>query len=295
MKYIGVISRCAIVVAFVSLYQNCGSGLDRADVPPATNPSTNSQPSTDSSVPSTPAGDSSSNSVVGLAAGTSWYWQLSGTVKTDVNVQVYDIDLYDNSAATFAALKLSGKKVICYFSAGTYENWRDDASQFPASAIGSKVVGWPGENWLDVRDATVRSIMSARLDVAQSKGCDGVEPDNVDGYDNKNGLGLTKADQISFNQFLASEAHKRGLIAALKNSTDLVASLVSDFDFAVVEECFKYNECDAYKPFAAQNKAVFVAEYSNLSSASCAEAKADKFSLAFYNLDLDGKKFDPCP
>lgn len=46
--------------------------------------------------------------------------------------------------------------------------------------------------------------MGRRLDKAMTRGCDGVEPDNVDGYTNHNGLGLTAADQLSYNKWLAS-------------------------------------------------------------------------------------------
>lgn len=46
--------------------------------------------------------------------------------------------------------------------------------------------------------------MRRRLDKAVSRGCDGVEPDNVDGYTNHNGLGLTAADQLTYNKWLAS-------------------------------------------------------------------------------------------
>jgi hypothetical protein len=137
--------------------------------------------------------------------------------------------------------------------------------------------------------------MSKRLDIAKSKGCDGVEPDNVDGYSNKSGFPLTAQDQINFNSYLADQAHARGLIIALKNSTDLVDSLVSKFDFAVVEQCAEYNECDAYTPFVKQNKAVLIAEYTNYSPAVCAQSSSQKFSTVFYNLDLDGSLFKPCP
>lgn len=45
--------------------------------------------------------------------------------------------------------------------------------------------------------------MGNRLDKAVSRGCDGVEPDNVDGYSNHNGLGLTASDQLAYNKWLA--------------------------------------------------------------------------------------------
>lgn len=53
-----------------------------------------------------------------------------------------------------------------------------------------------------------------RLDVAVYKGCDGVEPDNVDGYTNNTGFILTAEDQLMYNRFLADEAHERGLLIA---------------------------------------------------------------------------------
>ncbi len=232
---------------------------------------------------------------VSVPAGTSWYWQLQGAVNTTKAAKVYDVDFFDNSASLFTSLKQSGHIVICYFSAGTYENWRADASQFPAVALGNNLSGWPGERWLDTRNLTVRSIMTQRMDLAKSMGCDGLEPDNVDGYANNPGFPLTAQDQIDYNSFLADQAHARGMIIALKNSTDLVSSLVNKFDFAVVEECFKYNECSAYSPFISQNKAVLNAEYTSYSSSICTQTASLKFSTAFYNLNLDGTVFNPCP
>lgn len=230
-----------------------------------------------------------------IPAGTKWYWQLMGNIDTNVNVSVYDIDVYDTDIATISSLKQLGRTVICYYSAGTYENWRSDASAFPASAIGKNVDGWAGEKWIDIRNAQVREVMKARMDLAKSKGCDGLEPDNVDGYTQNSGFTLTKADQINYNRFLATEAHKRGLIVALKNAPDLVPDLVNDFDFSVAEECFRYNECAAYTPFISQNKAVLSAEYTSYSATTCTKAANLKLSTVFYNLNLDGSVFKPCP
>ena len=232
---------------------------------------------------------------VSVPAGMKGFVQLQGAINTNAAAKVYDIDMYDNSAALFASLKQSGHIVICYFSAGSYENWRTDASQFPAVALGNNLSGWPGERWLDTRNLTVRSIMTQRMDMAKSKGCDGIDPDNVDGYANNSGFPLTAQDQIDYNSFLADQAHARGMIIALKNSTDLVSSLVNKFDFAVVEECFKYNECSAYSPFISQNKAVLNIEYTSYSSSICTQAASLNFSTAFYNLNLDGTVFNPCP
>lgn len=121
------------------------------------------------------------------AAGISWQIvllnpiQVSGTTLSP-NVKVWDLDLYDNDASTFKALHSSGKKVICYFSAGSYEDWRYDADQFVDSDLGETMDGWPDERWLDTRSSNVRKIMKLRIALAASKGCDAIDPDNVDGY-----------------------------------------------------------------------------------------------------------------
>lgn len=223
-----------------------------------------------------------------------WQWQLKGTVNTSYAVAIYDIDLFDTPVATIQALKTSGKKVICYFSAGSSEDWRSDFSNFQASDMGNGLIGWAGERWLDTRSANVRQIMQARLDLAVSKGCNGVEPDNVDGYANNSGFPLTAATQLDYNRFLASEAHKRGLAVALKNDTGQLSDLVGDFDFAVNEQCHEYAECDGYQVFTANGKPVFNAEYAASYSSNpaaraalCADANGRQFHTLVLPLALD--------
>ena len=195
-----------------------------------------------------------------LAPLVTWYWQLSNTLNTSYPAKIYDIDMEDNAASVIANLKAKGHTVVCYFSAGTWEDWRSDAAQFPASVLG-RTNGWPGERYLDIRSPVVRDLMSKRMDVAKSKGCDALEPDNVDLYSATTGFSITTADAVDYDKFLAAGAHSRGMLVALKNSTDVVKQMVPYFDFAIVEECFKYNECPAYSPFVAAGKAVLVAEY----------------------------------
>ena len=71
------------------------------------------------------------------------------------------------------------------------------------------------------------------MDLAVTKGCDAVDPDNVDGYTNAPGFPLTAATQLDYDTFLATSAHARGLAVGLKNNLDQVRSLVSSFDFAI--------------------------------------------------------------
>ncbi len=192
-----------------------------------------------------------------------WQWQLSGTLNTRYDVAVYDIDLFDTPAATIAALKTAGRRVVCYFSAGSGENWRSDYARFAAADLGNALDGWAGERWLDIRSANVRAVMVARLQLAAGKGCDGVEPDNVDAFeaDNRAGFALTAADQLSYNRYLADQAHALGLAIALKNDTAQVAALAPSFDFAVNEQCHEYSECGVYSAFTGAGKPVFNVEY----------------------------------
>ena len=50
--------------------------------------------------------------------------------------RAYDIDLFDAPKSTIDALHAKKRIVICYFSAGSHENWRPDAGSFPSSALG---------------------------------------------------------------------------------------------------------------------------------------------------------------
>lgn len=193
--------------------------------------------------------------------GTTWQWQLLGAIDTTVDVDMYDVDLFDAPQAVIDTLHADGRIVICYFSAGSWENWRPDAAAFPVATRGQNLAGWPGERWLDVRSPAVRAALADRLDYAVQRGCDGVEPDNVDGYTNRTGFPLTGADQLDFNGWLAAEAHARGLSVGLKNDVGQTAALEPLFDWALNEECFQYQECGTLAPFVNAGKAVFHVEY----------------------------------
>lgn len=195
------------------------------------------------------------------AVSDTWQWQLSGTVNTGYAVNVYDIDLFDTPPSTLERLRDQGKRVVCYFSAGSSENWRPDFSKFGAGDMGRPLDGWVGERWLDTRSANVREIMKARLQLAKDKGCDGVEPDNMDAYTNGSGFPLDAGTQLDFNRFLATEAHRLGLAIGLKNDVDQLSALAPDFDFAVNEQCHEYGECGGYVAFTRAGKPVFNAEY----------------------------------
>ncbi len=224
-----------------------------------------------------------------------WYIQLQGKLNLNKKATLYYIDLFDNDKNTISKLHQKGKKVMCYFSAGSFENWREDKNKFPKSAIGKKLEGWDGENWLDIRDPRVLEIMKDRISLAAEKGCDGVEADNVNGYENDTGFDISYEDQLSYNKALARFAHKKGLFIALKNDLDQIKDLVIHFDLAVNEECFTYNECEKLKPFIDFKKPVLEIEYDEKYIKNeterknlCKKANEMEFNTLILPLSLDG-------
>jgi hypothetical protein len=206
--------------------------------------------------------------------GLTWQWQITGKVDTSHDVEVYDVDVFDLTDAVREQLEADGRIVLCYFSAGSYEPWRDDADQFPPEAIGRPLDGWPDERWLDHTHPRVRAIMQDRLDTAAAWGCDGVEPDNVTAHHNRTGFGLNATEQLDYNRFLADEAHLRGMAVALKNDVEQVGDLIDWFDLTVNEECAAYDECNTLRPFVKADKAVLHTEY--VDDWSDARARADE-------------------
>lgn len=233
----------------------------------------------------------------------SCFIQLQGSDKAtyDPKYDFYIVDLFDATDAFIAQAHKDNKKVIAYFSAGSWEDWRTDIGSVAPEAIGKVYVGFPNEKWLDIRAASVKNLVQKRLDLAVSRGFDGVDPDNVNGYSNNTGFPLTAAHQLEFNQFIAQEAHARKLLIGLKNDLDQTADLVSSYDFAVNEQCYRFNECDKYSPFIKAKKSVFNIEYVDAAEKEAAACQVlikrpmkAGISSIIATQDLDGS-FILCP
>lgn len=230
---------------------------------------------------------------------TTWQWQLSGdTIDQSFEVDMYDIDLFDSDVSVVAALHEKGRKVVCYISVGSWEDWRPDQDQFPEEVIGKNYQDWPGEKWLDIRQIELLApVMRARLDLCRDKGFDAIEPDNIDGYTNDTGFPLTYDDQLKYNRWLADEAHARGLSIGLKNDPDQAVDLLPFYDWAMTEDCFDQGWCEKLLPFIQAGKAVFAAEYTDTGitlDQFCPLAKTLKFSAILKHRDLDAWR-ETCP
>lgn len=118
--------------------------------------------------------------------GSRWQIQFTGEViEKSGDAVVYELDLFDTTSELVAEFHDEGKRVVCYLNAGSWEDWRLDAENFPEEILGNDYEGWPGERWLDIRSEALRPILEARLNLCTAKGFDGVDPDNVDGYSNE--------------------------------------------------------------------------------------------------------------
>eukprot|EP00122_Pirum_gemmata_P014427 Pgem_evm1s13451 len=152
---------------------------------------------------------------------------------------------------------------------------------------------WSGETWLDITKLELlKQPMHARFKLAKDKGCQGLEPDNVDCYAHGancvsgKSVGELKSYQLAYNKWQTEAAHSLGLAIGLKNALGLVSDLVlggegrggeggrrliqpyysmaivSYYDFAVNESCPRFDECYYLKPFSDQGKAIFGTSYS---------------------------------
>lgn len=224
-----------------------------------------------------------------------WQWQLQGKIDTSIEAGVYEVDGFEVGAKTVARLHRLRRRAICYLDVGSWENYRPDAGRFPKKIIGRAYEGYPDEHWLDIRRIDLLApILRHRFDLCRRKGFDGVEPDNIAGYENRTGFPLSAGDQLRFNRWVAREVHRRGMAVALKNDPGQVPELLDSFDFAVVEECFAYDECGEFSPFVAAGKRVFVAEYEEPLAAICDQAERLRFSVIHKDYDLFARPWEPC-
>ena len=230
-----------------------------------------------------------------------WFWQLDNEGALELPFDVWDVSLFDVTDNYLHTLKSQGVYIVCYFSLGTSEDYNPDRADFLAADFGKAMEGYPKELWLDPQSANVRKVMTRRLDHAKARGCDAVEPDNINYQDSDTGFAVSPTQQVAYLVWYSQEAHKRGLGIAMKNNLDQAELLQPYFDFAVNEQCFEYEECQELEVFVNAGKAVFNAEYLPKYQTSeeerrnlCRQAKALNFRTLVLNEDLDGSYFYSC-
>ncbi|MFA7276582.1 MAG: endo alpha-1,4 polygalactosaminidase [Pseudobdellovibrionaceae bacterium] len=204
---------------------------------------------------------------------------------SDKNIIV--LDAFETPAEFVNALHAQGKKAICYINAGSFEDWRPDAHRYPKEIIGKSYEGWDGEWWLDIRRMEeLEPMMTERIDMCRHKGFDGVDFDNVNGYENDTGFPLTKEHQLTFNAELARKVHEAGLKVGLKNAPELADDLEPLFDWVITESCVEEGWCGSYEAFTRQGKPVMAIEYD---AKSCVRHPLDHVHVIVKDMELSKK------
>jgi hypothetical protein len=209
------------------------------------------------------------------------------------------------------ALHAVGGYAVCYVDAGGIENYRPDWEAFRRwhRAHGRSLLGkpfskrFPEERWANVGGARQRAfllrMMGRRTRLCARAGFDAVEYDVVEAWASGKrvtGWEVSYRDQLAYNRGLARIAHRHGLAAGLKNDLAQVKDLVDDFEFAINEECFTYEECERLRPFIEAGKPVFHVEYTNAREEFCAHTEGLGFNSVRKspNYTLYAQPFEPC-
>jgi hypothetical protein len=192
-------------------------------------------------------------------------YQLGGAYAPEPDVAIVVRDRLD--------APVPGKYNICYVNAfqtqpGDTAWWKANHPTLLVKKNGKYLVdaNWPGELLLDTSTAAKRQalagIVGTWIDRCARDGFSAVEPDNLDSWTRSKNV-LKKSHNVSFAKLLAQRAHSTGLAIAQKNAAELAPVGVSGigFDFAIVEECEVWSECDDY--ISTYGNRIYEIEYSD--------------------------------
>ncbi|WP_030592758.1 endo alpha-1,4 polygalactosaminidase [Streptomyces anulatus] len=225
--------------------------------------------------------------VVPPTANVSFDYQIGGAYTPPAGVRAVSRDRGDRPA--------EGLYNVCYVNAfqtqpDALDRWQKDHSDLLLRDGDGDLVddeAW-GEVLLDTSTAGKRArladIVGGWIDGCAKSGFQAVEPDNLDSFERSDGL-LTRAHNAAFAKLLADRAHTAGLAIGQKNTTDLLERREEiGFDFAVAEECGRYDECADYA--SAYGDRVFVVEYTDGDFAKACSSVGAKVSVVRRDLDV---------
>jgi len=171
--------------------------------------------------------------------------------------------------------------VVCHLETGALELARPDARKFPGYKAGMKtcpatpaagsIIGKAaveaGECWLDISAtgrAKLDALIAKRLDLAAQIGCDGVDTDRNDLAAYTTGFPVTVDDQRAWYRAIASLGHARTLSVGMRDANEIPGftdMLAADFDWALIQRCGEFGDCDTARPFINAFKAVLAIDY----------------------------------
>jgi hypothetical protein len=236
------------------------------------------------------AGSGGSGPLYVPPADGSWQAQLSGAIDPDLPVELFYLDADFTEPAALETVRARGAHYVCYLSAGSFEPWREDAGEFPARVLGLALPDYQREQWLDIRDETVRELMARRVEALALKGCEGILPSSLAVHAADTGFDLTLDDALDYAGWLATRIHLAGMSAGLGAPLELTSALAGDFDWGLAVDCLDPSGCAAFQPFTAQAKPVLHVEFGDAATAPalCRAAQAAGFDALIKRESFDG-------
>jgi hypothetical protein len=218
------------------------------------------------------SGVATADGVVLPPEGARFDYQLGGASPVPDGATVVARDSTDDPA--------EGVYGICYvngFQTQPGVEWPDEL--LVRTADGEPLVdpGWPDEHLFDLSTEANRQAVAERqastIDDCAASGYQAVEFDNLDSWTRSDDA-FGEDDAVAFATLLVARAHAAGLATAQKNTADLGARGRDEvgYDFAVTEECDRYDECDAFTD--VYGGLVFDVEYTDDLRGSVAEVCA---------------------
>lgn len=209
-------------------------------------------------------------------AGVLWQAKLSGAVDIAEDAELFYLDVSLQDPDDLQALHAQERHYLCYLSAGSLENFRDDADEFPDAVIGRPLANFPEERWLDVRAPVVRELMALRIQALAAAGCDGVPPSSLAVHAADTGFELTVEDALDYARWFAERIHAAGMSAGLTAPAALTGQLWPTFDFGLAIDCLEGTQCAEFAVFDAASKPVLHIELGDEGSAAriCNEAES---------------------
>lgn len=178
--------------------------------------------------------------------------QLGGAYDPPAGAQVVERDRTEPAPA--------GRYGVCYVNGfQTQETetawWRRAHPSLLLRVRGREVRDpeWP-ETLLDIttpaKRRAIAAIVGRWIDGCARKGHRAVELDNLDTW-TRSGGSIRAAHTRATARLLVARAHRAGLAVGQKNAAELLPETAPyraplGFDFAVVEQCQEYRECDRY-------------------------------------------------
>ncbi len=219
---------------------------------PSAQPSASATPTSapSSTPPAATAPATTSTAAVRLPpVGAIFDYQLGGGYRPPAGVSVVARDATEAPAA--------GTYGICYVNGFQTQPdrsswWLEHYPNLVLHVDGEPFVdeGWPDEYLLDTSTAANRAaiarVLTPTIRSCATAGYSAVEFDNLDSFTRSDGE-LTANGAMDMAARLIAVAHANGLAAAQKNAAELTARGHSaGFDFAVAEECHRWDECSEY-------------------------------------------------